>query len=95
MSNSMATETLQNMCHNLILWENMTPFLRITTIDNISNYKQNLNEFEENLKIFYCIGIKYFFTKIYIKIGNDKKYYIHCLRFYMPMITKEYYKNTD
>ena len=52
-----------------------------------SNYKQELNKSEKNLKMFYII-VKGFPTKTYNKIRDDEIFYMHCLRFYMQMITK-------
>ena len=72
--------------------QNMTHFLQITTIDSNLNQKQNVNEFEEKLKNFYGIGKRKILTKTHTKIDNDKTFYMHCLRFYMPI---KYYKDMN
>ena len=48
-----------------------------------------MKTFVENVKKFYEIGKRSFLTKVKSKVGGDETFYLHCLRFYMPMIAKD------
>ena len=83
-----ASEVLNDLCNGLHLWEKITPFLVITKIDDVNEYKLKLNEFEKNLKELYDIGGRSFLTKNPAEVGDDETFYFHVLRFYMPHIAK-------
>ena len=44
------TPTVKSICNVLLLWEKITPFLVITTIENENAYKQKMLEFKQNVK---------------------------------------------
>ena len=46
-----------------------------------------MTQFENNVKDFYEIGGKTFLRKGNI-FGDDEKFYVHCLRLYLPMNAK-------
>ena len=83
------TETLQDLCDGLELWNKISPFLVIGKIDNVETYQEKLDEFNENLKAFYDVGGRTFLTKNIEHPGFDETFYMHTLRFYMPMIAQE------
>ena len=83
-----ASEVLDDLCNGLLLWEKITPFLLITKIDDVEEYKLKLNAFENNLKEFYEIGGRSFLTKNPAEVGGDETFYFHVLRFYLPHIAK-------
>lgn len=70
-----------------------TPFLVITTIENENVYKQQMLEFEQNVKEMYKEGKLTILTKNLLKEGDNKTFFLHCLRFYIPKIIKITYKN--
>ena len=83
-----ASEVLDDLCNGLLLWEKITPFLLITKIDDVEEYKLKLNAFKNNLKEFYEIGGRLFLTKNPAEVGGDETFYFHVLRFYLPHIAK-------
>ena len=58
-------------------------------MDNVPKYKREMKTFVENIKEFYEIGEWSFLTKVKSKVGGDETFYMHCLRFYVPMIAKD------
>ena len=86
--NFMETDSLLKLCNGLTLWKNISPFLIIDVIENVESYEQKLKNFRENLKKFYEVGRTSFLTKVSEKPGGDETFYMHALRFYMPMIAK-------
>ena len=44
-----------------------------------------MDTFENKLKVFFTAGGKYFLTKGAVA-GDDKTFYMHCLRCYIPKI---------
>ena len=86
------TPTVKSICNVLLLWEKITPFLVITTIENNDAYKQKMLEFEKNVKKLYKEGKLTILTKNPLKEGDSETFYLHCLRFYIPQIVKITYK---
>ena len=80
---------LDDLCKGLLLWEQISPFLVITEIKNVEEYKKKLEEFENNLRLFYEVGSRSFLTKNPAVVGDDETFYYHVLRFYLPVIAKK------
>ena len=94
-SNFIESDTLNDLCDGLLLWQGISPFLNITTIEDADEYKGKMETFTNNLKQFYTIGGRSFLTSNPSLVGNDETFYMHCLRFYLPKIaahTLEIYK---
>ena len=86
-ANFVQTNTLNDLCELLEIWTKISPFLVITDISDVSEYKSKLTTFERNLKDFYKIGRRSFLTLK--EDGDDETFYMHVLRFYLPRIAKE------
>ena len=84
---------LDDLCKGLLLWEQISPFLVITEIKNVEEYKKKLEEFENNLRMFYEVGSRSFLTKNPAVVGDDETFYFHVLRFYLPVIAKKTLKD--
>ena len=84
-------EYLDSIITGLKLWVDLCTFIHLTTIDDDDDYKNKMDTFESNLKIFFTAGGKSFLTK-WVVVGDDKKFCFHCLRFYIPKIAKETFK---
>ena len=80
------TATLSNLCESLLLWENISPFLLITDIEDVELYKIELASFINNVKQFYKVGAKSFLTKDKGNPGGNETFYMHTLRFYLPKL---------
>lgn len=80
------TDTLHDLCDGLLLWKDISPFLVIVHIDNVLIYNDKLQSFVACLKRFYEIGKRSFLTKHVDRPGSDESFYMHALRFYMPML---------
>lgn len=52
-SNFCETDTLKDLCDELMVWKDISPFLVITEITNVDIYQQKLQQFNENLATFY------------------------------------------
>ena len=83
------TDALNDLCKGLELWESITPFLVITTINNKTKYNNEIIKFNLNLKQFYNIGARTFLTRNPFHVGDKKTFYMHCLQFYIPKIVEE------
>ena len=82
------TDHVKDICKGLILLSEITPFLVITEIsDNIDEYKNQFERFNNNVKDFYEVGSRTFLTKR--ECGDDETFYMHCLRFYLPQIAAD------
>ena len=46
--------------------------------------------FISNMKLFYAVGTRKFLSKN--KTGDDETLYLHCIRYYLPKMTKETFK---
>ena len=55
----------------------ITPFLVISKNADIAKYDAKLLHFEDNLKLFYRVSAKTFFTKN--TIGDEENFYSRCL----------------
>ena len=73
------TPAVKSISNVLLLWQKITPFLVITTIENENVYKQKMLEFELNVKEMYKEGKLTILTKNPLKEGNNKTFYLHCL----------------
>ena len=73
------SEVLSDLCNSLILWEKITPFLLITKVENVEEYKVKLEEFEGNLQKLYEIGGRSFLTKDAASVGDNETFYFHVL----------------
>ena len=82
------SDLLKDLCRALILWSEITPFLVITTFDDVNVYKNKLEEWENKLDEFYKAGKSTFLTKNPANPGDDETFYLHVLRFYLPKIAK-------
>lgn len=89
------TPALKHLCNGLELWEKPTPFLIISVIENKNIYKQEMLEFNNNVKKFYAAGKYTFLTKNAATLGDDKTFYLHCLQFYIPKIAKINYAENN
>ena len=85
------SDDVKNICKGLRLWNVITPFLVISQIEDAAKYEAKLLDFEANLKLFYIIGAKTFFTKS--TIGDEENFYSHYLRFYMLHIARELFES--
>ena len=85
------TSILKALCDALLIWETITPFLVISTIDDEQKYKREMSEFLNNVKSFYAAGSKTFLTQK--SIGDDETFYLHALRFYLLKIAEETFRD--
>ena len=83
------TDTMKNLCKVLKLWEEITPFMIITKIEDVNIYRKKLDEWEEKLNEFYEVGGKNILTKNPANPGDDETFYFHVLRFYLLIIAKK------
>ena len=81
------------MCEALLLWQRISPFLFITNIDDVGEYKSKMDDFIKNIKELYTIGGNTFSTKDITNQGGNKTFYMHFFCFYMPYIAKETFLN--
>lgn len=82
------TQILKDLCDGLQVWNELTPFLVIVDIDDVQCYENELQTFTANLKLFYDIGKRSFMTKNSATPGDDETFYLHTLRFYIPMVAQ-------
>ena len=87
------TQTLNDVCKGLLLWEQISPFLVITSISDIDKHEKLQVQFINNLKRFYVIGGRTFLTKNADSHGDNKTFYSHVLRNYLPEISKQTLKD--
>ena len=57
------TKTLSNLCEGLLLWEEISPFLVITDIEDVDDYEKKLASFTDNLKNSTKLEVKVFSQK--------------------------------
>ena len=81
-------EYLDSIITGLKLWVDLCTFIHLTTIDNDDKYRNEMDTYVKNVKLFFSAGGKSFLTKGVVK-GDDETFYMHCLRFYIPKIAKE------
>ena len=89
------TPNLKGICDGLTLWEQITPFLVITCIDNVTTYRHELDVWVDKLKKFYEVGKTTFLTKNPSNQGDDETFYMHCLRFYLPKIALDTFEKFE
>ena len=82
------TNAVIDLCEMLKLWEEITPFLLITTIDEKEKYHDELKKWCGKLDSFYKVGGRSFMTKNKAHPGDDETFYLHVLRYYLPRIAK-------
>ena len=80
---------MTDLCEGLLLWQTISHFLVIVHINNADTYNEQLQKFVSDLKKFYEIGKMSFLTKNIDRPGSDETFYMHTLRFYMPVIAKK------
>ena len=85
--NLVETEETRGLSNGLALLQPICKFLTLTYIDSEEEYKKTLNEFKENVKVFYDSG-----KLSYLREDADETFYFHCLRYYMPEIAEVTYK---
>ena len=73
------SRVLDDLCDGLTLWQQVTPFLVITAIDDVEKYKLKLKEFEKRVAKLYDIGGRSFLTKNPAEVGGDETFYFHVL----------------
>ena len=88
-TNFVETQLLKDLYNSLLVWKKITPFLVITMIDDTEKYNDEMTTFVANVKEFYEIGGRSFLTKVKTRVGYDETFYLHCLRYYMPIIAKD------
>ena len=88
-SKCVTNEHLMNICGGIHFWYDICPFLRKTTVENKELYDDELEEFQQNVKVFYEFGAHMFLTKY--DVGDRETSYMHILRYYMPHIAQETY----
>ena len=76
-------EYVDSKITGLNLWVDLCKFIHTTTIDDENDYKNKMDTFKSTLKLFFTAGGKSFLTKGTVA-GNDKAFYMHCLRCYVP-----------
>jgi hypothetical protein len=57
-------------------------FIKISYIENVEGYKEQLNEFKNNVVTMYSAGQQSFLA------NKDETFYCHALRFYLPSIAE-------
>ena len=82
------SRVLDDLCDGLTLWQQVTPFLVITAIDDVEKVKRKLHEFEKRVAKLYDIGGRSFLTKNPAEVGGDETFYFHVLRYYLPQIAQ-------
>ena len=87
------TETMINLCKVMELWSDITPFLVITKIKNAEVYEDDMNTFDDLVKNFYKFGANTILTRNQAHPGDDETFYLHVLRFYIPHIARETWKD--
>ena len=87
-----SNEYVDSIITGLNLWVDLCKFIHITTIDDDDDYKNKMDTFESNLKLFFTAGGKSFLTKGVVA-GDDKTFYMHCLRCYIPKIARTTFKD--
>jgi len=78
-----------NIIDGLKLWKMIWKFISISKVEprEREQYVLDMATNENNLKMFYEVGAKSFLTGG-SSIGGEETFYMHALRFYIPMITK-------
>ena len=89
------TEEMKHLCEVIQLWLEITPFMLITYIDDVNDYKKKLVDWEQKLKLFYDVGAKTILTKNKANPGDNETFYLHVLRFYLPHIAKKTLEDHD
>ena len=83
-ANFVANSHLSDMCDGLDIWHYICPFLSKSRIIDKVCYEQEIIDFENNVKLLYQYGSMVFLTKV--QVGDEDTFYMHCLRYYMPII---------
>ena len=84
-----STIEVNSMKEALELWLKLFKFLGITYITNEDKYKNDLLQFELNLKRFYTVGTRTFLSSQQMIVdGREESFYCHALCYYMIEIAK-------
>ena len=78
----------------LNLWVDLCKCIHITTTDDDDDddYKNEMDRFESNLKLFFTVGGKSYLTKGAVA-GDYETFYMHFLRCYIPKIARTTFKD--
>lgn len=68
------------------MWYKMSPFLLLIQIIDPVQHDTEIRVFIDRARLFYDLGGKTFLTNKHI--GDDKTFYMHVLRFYIPHISR-------
>ena len=63
-------------------------FSNITKMDDITVYTNKIDTFKQYLNLFHKVWGRSCFTKDENNIGGEEIFYIHYLKFYMPMLAE-------
>ena len=87
------TDYITNICKALEVWTCISSFLFLTNVidinsstkkDEISRYESAIGKFKNNVIKFYEYRSETFLTNT--SVGDKETFYMHCLRFYIPVI---------
>ena len=83
------TNEVRCICTGFNTWVKLFKFLGVTYLgDNITveQYKDELNVFKQNLKIFYDAGKTTYLSSALGEVGEGETFYMQILRYYIPKI---------
>ena len=92
-SNIVHSDTLEEICKALQLWNEICSILTISVYENDEEFESNYHSFLTKVKAFYKTGTNTFLTTDPSNVGNDETFYLHVLRFYLPKIMSNLYLN--
>ena len=87
------TGTVTDIITALTCWIKIWHFLRISHLQDMTHgeYEGSRQDFKKNLICFYDAGSRTFLTKAE-NVGNQETFYLHTLRYYMPVIAETTFK---
>jgi hypothetical protein len=77
------TTEIKTFIKALCLLPEIFKFMKITYVPDMVAYESSLEQFESNLKLLYKYGDSTFLK------DDDKPFYFHCMRYYLPNIARE------
>ena len=80
------TDHVVHISKSLDMWYKMSPFLLLIQIIDPVQHDTEIRVFIDRARLFYDLGGKTFLTNKHI--GDDKTFYMHVLRFYIPHISR-------
>ena len=81
---------INNLCQLLQVFARLPDFWKITKIQNVSEYKQKIAEYEHNVRELYTVGAKTTLTNN--NTGNYETRYYHVACYYIPKIVRELFE---